>query len=206
MFTGLVEEAGEITSLKKSAAGIRLGIRSRVCAKGASLGDSIAVNGCCLTLAKRRRDVLEFDLLAETWKRTSFASLHVGGRVNLERSLAAGSRLGGHFVTGHVDATGVIRIWEPRGADWLLDIEAPAAVARYLIHKGSIAVDGISLTVAKVSGKRFQCWIIPHTRAVTSLSERSPGDRVNLEADLIGKYVERFAMLHRKAQVKAARF
>jgi len=198
MFTGLVEEAGEIASLKKSSSGIRLGVRSHICAKSTRLGDSIAVNGCCLTVARKRPGVLEFDLLNETWQRTSFAALREGGKVNLERSLAVGSRLGGHFVTGHVDGTGVIRQWEGRGADWLLEVEAPAAVARYLIHKGSIAVDGISLTVAKVSGKRFQCWIIPHTRAVTSLAERAVGDRVNLEGDLIGKYVERFTAPRRK--------
>jgi riboflavin synthase len=196
MFTGLVEETGVITSIRASAKAIALAVRARECARGTRLGDSIAVNGCCLTVVKisgrGAQRTLHFDLLRETWDRTSFAALRVGHSVNLERSLAVGQRLGGHFVTGHVDATGTIKRWEPAGADWVLEINAPKEVLRYVILKGSIAVDGISLTVAKVSARSFTLWIIPHTREVTALKERRAGDPVNLEADLLGKYVEQF--------------
>jgi riboflavin synthase len=135
---------------------------------------------------------LTFDLLAETWERTNLSSVAAGSAVNLERSLAADGRFGGHFVTGHIDGTGRIVKWQPQGADHLLEIKSPAAVLRYVVFKGSIAIDGISLTVAKVLKDRFRVWIIPHTWEVTALRERKVGDRVNLEADLLGKYVERF--------------
>ena len=132
-----------------------------------------------------------FDLLQETWDRTNFRELEAGRRVNLERSLPVGGRLGGHFVTGHIDGCGTIRKVTSKGADRLLDIKAPREVMRYVIFKGSIAVDGISLTVSSVKRGGFQLWIIPHTWKVTALSEREEGDSVNLEADLLGKYVEK---------------
>jgi riboflavin synthase len=196
MFTGLVEEAALISAIKQQSNGIALTVDARVCGKDARLGDSIAVNGCCLTVTKisptAKGKRLQFDLLQETWNRTSFASLKTGSLVNLERSLRAGDRLGGHFVTGHVDGVGKIVRWERSGNDHLLDIAAPADVMRYVIYKGSIAVDGISLTVAGVKKKEFRLWIIPHTYEVTSLQDRKVGSLVNLEADLLGKYVERF--------------
>lgn len=196
MFTGIVEEAGTVAAIERGPKSIRLTIQAKVCGQGVKLGDSIAVNGCCLTLVGRQTvrggARLAFDLLEETWKRTSFPQVQPGSTVNLERALAVGDRLGGHFVTGHIDATGTIRSWERRGADHFLEIAAPRAVHRYVIFKGSIAVDGISLTVAGVTRGGFHLWIIPHTFEVTSLRDRRVGDSVNLEADLLGKYVEQF--------------
>jgi riboflavin synthase len=194
MFTGIVEETGIITAIEPGSNSIRLRVAARVVLEGVALGDSIAVNGCCLTVVKlnRRARTLDFDLLKETWDRTSLSDARVGSLVNLERALAVGGRLGGHFVTGHIDGTGVIRRWERSGKDHVLDIEAPAVVRKYVVFKGSIAVDGISLTVAGVTPRGFRIWIIPHTHEVTALHERRVGDRVNLEADLLGKYVERF--------------
>ncbi len=202
MFTGIVEETGSVTGVRPTAAGIRLTVRCRVVARGLKLGDSVAVNGCCLTAVRQtksgRDTLLRFDLLRETWERTNLQFAAVGSFVNLERSLAVGGRMGGHFVTGHVDGVGRITRWERSGADHVLDIAAPAAVRRYVVSKGSIAVDGISLTVAGVTKAGFRIWIIPHTLAVTALRERKVGDAVNLEADLLGKYVEQFVAVRRK--------
>jgi riboflavin synthase len=196
MFTGIVEETGVITAIKPAAQSIQLTIQARIAAQGVRLGDSIAVNGCCLTVvkitpAKGGRRLL-FDLLKETWERTNLSEARVGAAVNLERALAVGDRLGGHFVTGHIDGTGVISRWERSGKDHVLEISAPADVRRYVVFKGSIAVDGISLTVAGVTRGGFRIWVIPHTHEVTALREHKVGDRVNLEADLLGKYVGRF--------------
>ncbi len=202
MFTGIVEETGSVTGVRPTAAGIRLTVRCRVVARGLKLGDSVAVNGCCLTAVRQtksgRDTLLRFDLLRETWERTNLQFVAVGSLVNLERSLAVGGRMGGHFVTGHVDGVGRITRWERSGADHVLDIAAPAEVRRYVVSKGSIAVDGISLTVAGVTKAGFRIWIIPHTLAVTALRERKVGDAVNLEADLLGKYVEQFVAVRRK--------
>lgn len=196
MFTGIVEETGQVASIRRQTSGIRLIVAARVSARGVKNGDSIAVNGCCLTVVKRERrgirTLLHFDLLLETWERTSLSAVKAGSLVNLERSLAANGRLGGHFVTGHIDGTGTITKWERSGADHLLEIAASPDLLRYMVFKGSIAVDGISLTVARVTKDRFRLWIIPHTLEVTALKERATGDRVNLEADLLGKYVEQF--------------
>ncbi|MSU34867.1 MAG: riboflavin synthase [Pedosphaera sp.] len=196
MFTGLVEETAVITQIVPTRESTRLWIRTNVCSRGTRVGDSIAVNGCCLTVVARRRArtgaTLGFDLLQETWQRTTFSTSAVGDRVNLERALAVGSRLGGHFVTGHIDGIGRILRWEKVGKDHLLEVAAPKEVGDFLLTKGSIAIDGISLTVAAVMRDRFRVWIIPHTFQVTSLTERQIGDRVNLEADLLGKYVRHF--------------
>lgn len=195
MFTGIVEETGTVRSIEPVEQSIRLTVEARVAAQKVRLGDSIAVNGCCLTVVGLKgRGVrrLEFDLLRETWDRTNLSAVKPGSVVNLERSLAVGGRLGGHFVTGHIDGTGTIQRWERQGKDHILEIAAPREVLQYVVFKGSIAVDGISLTVAGVSRKTFQIWIIPHTYEVTALRERSVGDRVNLEADLLGKYVRQF--------------
>jgi riboflavin synthase len=194
MFTGIVEETGVVTRIERGAKSIRLSVATKVTAKGAKIGDSLAVNGCCLTIvAIKRGKEFTFDLLEETWERTNFKALKVGSAVNLERSLAAGDRLHGHFVTGHVDGTGVIEKLEKRGKDWLLKIRPPAGLLRYIVFKGAIAVDGISLTVAEVSKRSFRIWIIPHTYDVTALRERKVGALVNLEADMLAKYVERLA-------------
>lgn len=193
MFTGIVEETGSVREIRPSEASIRLVVRPRLCGKGVKVGDSVAVNGCCLTIVKitgkpAARD-LHFDLLKETWNRTNLKAVQRGSAVNLERSLAVGDRMGGHFVSGHIDGTGRIVRWERVGQDYVLEVKAPADVMRYVVFKGSIAVDGISLTVAEVARGRFGIWIIPHTHEVTALRERKVGDEVNLEADLIGKYV-----------------
>lgn len=197
MFTGIIEETGVVESVRPMSRAIRLSVRAKICARGLRVGDSLAVDGCCLTVvkltAKGRAKILHFDLLKETWERTNLQSVRAGSLVNLERSLEAGGRLGGHFVTGHIDGRGKIVRWERQGKDHLLEIAAPAEVMRYIIFKGSVAVDGISLTVAAVELERFRIWIIPHTFEATALRERAVGDAVNLEADILGKYVERFA-------------
>ena len=196
MFTGIVEETGVVEKIQPAKNAIQLTVRAVLCARGVKTGDSIAVNGCCLTVAKitgrGRSRSLQFALLRETWARTNLSAGEVGSLVNLERALAADGRFGGHFVSGHIDGTGKIIRWERAGADHVLDIAAPPDVLRYVVFKGSIAVDGISLTVAAVTKKSFRLWIIPHTHEITALRERKVGDTVNLEADLLGKYVERF--------------
>lgn len=196
MFTGIVEETGVVKRIEPTPKSIRLTIQAGVCGRGLKLGDSVSVNGCCLTVVKlggkAGARLVQFDLLKETWERTNLQYTPVGGAVNLERSLRADARLGGHFVTGHVDGVGRIQRWERAGQDHVLDITAPADVLRYVVFKGSIALDGMSLTVAAVRKNGFRIWIIPHTYEVTALRERKVGDFVNLEADLLGKYVERF--------------
>ncbi|HEV2453746.1 MAG TPA: riboflavin synthase [Verrucomicrobiae bacterium] len=196
MFTGIIEETGTVERIARSRGSIVLEIRARRSGRGLKVGGSLAVNGCCLTAtkisARGKSSLIQFDLLDETWKRTNFQRLKTGSVVNLERSLRAGDELGGHFVTGHIDGTGNILRWERSGADHVLDIAAPDNVMRYMMEKGSIAIDGISLTVAAVSKKTFRVWIIPHTFEVTNLRARKVGDAVNLEADMLGKYVEKF--------------
>lgn len=196
MFTGIIEEAGVVESVRESKRAIRLVLSAKKTASGLMNGDSLAVNGCCLTLVKKetksRKHLLHFDLLLESWKLTNLQFVRKGSLVNLERSLAANGRFGGHFVTGHVDGMGKIVKWEKQGLDHILEIGAPKDVLRYVVFKGSIAVDGMSLTVAKVLKNRFRIWIIPHTYEVTALKDRAVGDAVNLEADMIGKYVEQF--------------
>jgi riboflavin synthase len=196
MFTGIIEEAGVVESIKPTARSIELTVRATRCGRGVKLGDSVAVNGCCLTVVKLasrgKAKLIRFDLLQESWQRTNLQFARPGSLVNLERSLRANGELGGHFVTGHVDGLGRITRWERKGRDHLLDVAAPSEVMRYVVFKGSIAVDGISLTVAAVTKKGFRLWIIPHTYELTTLHERKVGDSVNLEADLLGKYVERF--------------
>lgn len=197
MFTGLVEETGLIDGLQQTpSGGVRLSIRTHKMEDGVRLGDSIAVNGCCLTVAAIAGGVFGFDLLQETLARTSLVSVSPGEAVNLERALAAGGRLGGHFVQGHIDGTAEILKIEPTGADVRFEIALPPEGARYLVPKGSVAVDGISLTVAELHPDRFVIWIIPHTLAATNLRTRNVGDRVNLEYDLLAKYVERM-LAHR---------
>jgi riboflavin synthase len=196
MFTGIVEETGTVERIKPTAKSIELTIQATLTARVLKLGDSLAINGCCLTVVKissrGRSKLLQFDLLKETWERTNLQFASTGSLVNIERPLRANGRLGGHFVTGHIDGIGRIARWERMGQDHVLDIVTPAEVMRYVVFKGSIAVDGISLTVAAVQKKSFRIWIIPHTYEVTALRERKVGDAVNLEADLIGKYVHKF--------------
>ena len=195
MFTGLVEETGTITTIEHGSDSVTLAVAADVCLGDTQVGDSIAVNGCCLTATKITRRGksrgFEFNLLRESWDVTNLSALKRGSVVNLERALALGQRMGGHFVTGHVDAVGKIRKWEKQGKDWLLDMDAPAGLMSGFVSKGSVAVDGISLTVAKLRKRGFAVWIIPHTRKVTNLRTRKVGDPVNLETDLLGKYVLR---------------
>jgi riboflavin synthase len=203
MFTGIIEEAGVIEKIAPAKKSIEMTVRANTCGRGLKLGDSVSVNGCCLTAvkisARGKSKSIQFDLLQDSWDRTNFQFAKPGSRVNLERSLRANGELGGHFVTGHVDGLGKIIRWERSGKDHLLEIAAPADVMRYVIFKGSIAVDGMSLTVGDEKKNSFRIWIIPHTFEITALRERKVGDAVNLEADLLGKYVERFLSLRRRS-------
>jgi riboflavin synthase len=196
MFTGIVEETGMVESIKPTGRSIGLTVRANVGGRGLKIGASVAINGCCLTVVKisshGKTRLIQFDLLQESWRRTNLQFTRPGSLVNLERALRAGDEFGGHFVTGHVDGPGKIIRWERAGQDHVLDIAAPANVRRYLVPKGSITVDGISLTVAAMSKNGFRVWIIPHTFEITALRERKVGDAVNLEADLLGKYVAKF--------------
>jgi riboflavin synthase len=202
MFTGIVEETGTVEGIAPTDRSIQLTVRALVCGRSAKVSESMAINGCCLTIVKTaqrgKHKLLRFDLLRETWERTNLQFAQVGSLVNLERPLRANGQLGGHFVTGHIDGVGTVKRWERTGQDWVLDVDAPREVMRYVVFKGSIAVDGISLTVAAVRAKGFRIWIIPHTYEITALRERAVGSAVNLEADLIGKYVEQFVTKKRK--------
>jgi riboflavin synthase len=191
MFTGLIEEVGSVLEIHATELGPRLQVAAPRLAEKVQIGDSVAVNGCCLTVAARGAGQLAFDLLAETLDRTNLRTLRQESSVNLERALAADGRLGGHFVQGHVDCAARIAALEKHGADHRLEVELPADFAQYIAHKGSIAVNGISLTVAEVSEASFAVWIIPHTRSQTNLDTACADDLVNLEFDLIAKYIER---------------
>ena len=196
MFTGLVEETGRIDAVEHGSGVVNLMVTADASLSGTKNGDSIAVNGCCLTVTKvvRRGKSrgFKFNLLRETWDVTNLRLLRCGSVVNLERALALGQRMGGHFVTGHVDSVGTIRKWEKQGKDWLLDVDAPESLMSGFVLKGSVAIDGISLTVARLRKRGFVVWIIPHTRQVTNLRTRKVGDPVNLETDILGKYVQRY--------------
>ncbi|MEM8550558.1 MAG: riboflavin synthase [Verrucomicrobiota bacterium] len=191
MFTGIVEETGAVVSFREGDEAYRLILKADLVLSDLKVGDSLACNGCCLTIVGIDGQELHFDLLAQTVRLTSFAGLEPGSKVNLERSLAANGRLGGHFVQGHIDAAGTISVIEPRGKDIYLRVNIPDGTGKYLAPKGSIAIDGISLTVAELHEDGFACWIIPHTREVTNLSQKSSGDCVNLEFDMLAKYLER---------------
>lgn len=192
MFTGLVEETGECLACSETPTGRCLAIRSPHVTAACQIGDSLAVNGCCLTVARKNNSILEFDLLAETLRRTNLGNLHLGSRVNLERPLVANGRLGGHFVQGHVDTVAAVIAAEKVGSDLLVQIHLPNDLAPYVAKKGSIAVNGVSLTVADTEPQSFSIWLIPHTRTVTNLGDIQPGDLVNLEVDILAKYVENF--------------
>jgi riboflavin synthase len=195
MFTGIVEETGQVEDLQTTASGISLQISAGRTAQGLKIGHSIAVNGCCLTVADiRDARLLRFDLLRETWERTNLQFVTRGSLINLERPLRADGRLDGHFVTGHIDGLGRIVRWERSGADHVLEIAPPSDLMAQIVQKGSIAVDGISLTVASVNEKTFTVWIIPHTYEITALRERKNGDAVNLETDILGKYIEKLLL------------
>lgn len=196
MFTGLIESIGTVERLDDSPAGRRLRVGAALAGE-LQLGESIAVSGVCLTVVDRDASGFAADVSPETLRVTTLGGLAVGRRVNLERSLRADARLGGHFVLGHVDATTRVRSWEAQGESWWLALELPEAIAAWVVQKGSIAVDGISLTVASLDRDQLGIQIIPFTREHTTLGDRRPGDRVNLEADIIGKYAARLAELNR---------
>ncbi|MBQ2925334.1 MAG: riboflavin synthase [Ruminiclostridium sp.] len=191
MFTGIVEEMGTIRSIRKGTHSAVLEIQAKVVLEDIHVGDSIAVNGVCLTATSFTPSTFTADVMHETLNRSSLAALHPGSRVNLERAMAANGRFGGHIVSGHVDGLGtVLSTQKDDNAIWYT-IGASPEVLRYVVEKGSITIDGISLTVAKVDDQSFAISAIPHTVAVTVLQDRKPGDKVNLETDIIGKYVEK---------------
>ena len=191
MFTGLIEEVGTVMAVRASGYATELQIAAPETAKHISAGESIAVNGCCLTLTSRRSDCLTFDLLEETIARTNLHNLQQNNLANLERALRADSRLGGHFVQGHVDCVSRIVAFEKDGADFRLEVELPQKFAHYVAEKGSIAINGISLTVAEVLPDSLVTWIIPYTKRHTNLDSAKAGELVNLEFDILAKYVER---------------
>ncbi len=191
MFTGLVEEVGSVLWIRATERGTQLQLAAPVVSADARRGESIAVNGCCLTVSGRRESTLTFDLLEETIERTNLRHLRPAGLVNLERALAASARLGGHFVQGHVDCATRVISFERVGDDYRLEVELPADYSHYVAEKGSIAINGISLTVAEVQPASVVAWIIPQTRKQTNLEGARTGDWVNLEFDILAKYVER---------------
>ncbi|MEU7039608.1 riboflavin synthase [Streptomyces varsoviensis] len=191
MFTGIVEELGEVTAVEDLGDASRFSLRGPVVTEGAGHGDSIAVNGVCLTVVEWGDGEFTADVMAETLKRSSLADLTVGSRVNLERPMALGGRLGGHLVQGHVDGTGTIAGRE-HSENWdIVRVTLPPDLARYVVEKGSITVDGVSLTVVDAGPDYFTISLIPTTLALTTLGIKQPGDRVNLEVDVVAKYVER---------------
>ena len=192
MFTGIIEEIGSIQGIKRGSKSSALTVQGKIIFEDLRIGDSVAVNGVCLTVASRAQDSFTSDVMHETLSRSSLGQLKTGSRVNLERAMPAAGRFGGHIVSGHIDGTGVIaKIKNDDNAIWYT-VDAPEIIMNYIVEKGSIAIDGISLTVAKVNTRDFSVSIIPHTAKSTILSEKSVGDAVNLENDIIGKYVEKF--------------
>jgi riboflavin synthase len=191
MFTGLIEEVGSVIAVGASKNGNQLKIAAQRIAKKIRRGDSLSVNGCCLTLSSHRGEELVFDLLDETIARTNLKNLQPKQPVNLERAIAGTERFGGHFVQGHIDCVSPVIANQKSGGDFRLEIKLPKAFAHYVAYKGSIAVNGISLTVAEVLSKSFVVWIIPYTKAHTNLDQVQMGDPMNLEFDILAKYVER---------------
>jgi riboflavin synthase len=191
MFTGIVTEIGTIDAIAATTAGARLRLAAAETAAECRIGDSVSIEGCCLTVVAIGDGVLEFDAVAETLRRTTLGDLAPGDRVNVEPAMRMGDRLGGHWVQGHVDGVGAVAAVAPDGDGTLVTFAAPEAVLRYTIEKGSICVSGVSLTVTAFDDDTFSVALIPHTRAVTTLGRLEPGSRVNLEADLVGKYVEK---------------
>lgn len=192
MFTGLIIETGTVDELKQLPGITRLSLHTTSLHSEAAIGDSIAINGVCLTVVQISGRTLSFELSEETMKSTNMGLLRKGDTVNLEPSLRADGKLGGHFVTGHVDATGTIRSKKRSGETIEIEISAPPEIISFLVDKGSVAIDGISLTVVRVLKDSFTLVIIPHTEKVTNLGNRNPGDTVNIETDIIGKYVKKF--------------
>jgi riboflavin synthase len=195
MFTGIIEELGRVRSLEKRGEGARLVIEAREVTRGTEEGDSVSVNGVCLTAIEVRPDSFAADGSRETLQRSTLSRLRAGSAVNLERALTPATRLGGHIVQGHVDGRGKFLSASEHGGSWTVRIGYPKEMARYFVFKGSVAVEGISLTIAALADEYFEIAVIPKTWAVTNLSHLRPNDEVNLEADIIAKYVERLLTL-----------
>jgi riboflavin synthase len=191
MFTGLIEEIGSVLWIRATERGTELEIAAPVIAKYIRTGDSVAVNGCCLTITAHRAEQVTFDLLEETLDRTNLKSLRRESSVNLERAIPADGRLGGHFVQGHIDCATRVIAFDQAGGDYRLEIELPPQFSHYVAFKGSIAVNGISLTVAEILPESFAVWVVPHTKRNTNLQSTVPGDKVNIEFDILAKYIER---------------
>ena len=200
MFTGIIEEVGTVKSIQSGKSSSVLRIKGQKVVQGTRIGDSIATNGICLTVTKIENDSFEADVMSESLKRTNIGTLIPGSFVNLERALSLETRLGGHIVSGHIDGTGQISEFKRDDNAVWLTIETDPGILRYIIEKGSIAIDGVSLTVAAVDDQSFQVSIIPHTGEETVLLRKQPGDTVNLECDMIGKYVEKLLGLNSKKQ------
>jgi riboflavin synthase len=203
MFTGIIEELGRVRSLERRGEGVRMTVEARAVTEGTREGDSIAVNGVCLTALEVRADSFAADGSRETLQRSTLGQLRAGSVVNLERAATPSTRLGGHIVQGHVDARGSFLSAEEHGGSWTVRVGFPREVARYLVFKGSVAVEGISLTVAALHEGHFEVAVIPKTWAVTNLSHLRPGDPVNIEVDIIAKYVERI-LAHGGARAESA--
>jgi riboflavin synthase len=192
MFTGIIEGLGTVKSLSRAAGGLRMGIETDFPMDKVKVGDSIAVSGACLTVVRFQNNIFEVDVAPETLSKTILGQARVGDRVNLERALCLGDRLDGHLVTGHVDCVGTIQAKRPMANAVLFAFGVPEAFSRYIVQKGSVAVDGISLTVNDCKKRTFEVSIIPHTAKITTMGFKKTGDSVNIETDMIGKYVERF--------------
>ena len=195
MFTGIVRERGRIVALDGGADGVRLWLEAPQTAAQAGIGDSVSINGCCLTVTAREGDRISFDAMPETLTRSALGRLGPGAEVNVEPALRSGEPLGGHYVQGHVDGVGTVRAAEPEGESLRLTVEAPPEILRYCVEKGSIAVEGVSLTIAGLHDDAFEVALVAHTLAATTLSTLVPGDPVNLEVDVLAKYVERLLPL-----------
>ncbi len=191
MYSGIIEDLGTVAKIKHRDEGTILTVRTALPITKIKIGDSISVNGTCLTVVTKGRGTLKMDVSAETLRRSNLGGLKSGDRVNLERCLTMESLINGHLVAGHVDSVGRVVSIKPEGESRLYTFEVPANEARYLVEKGSVAIDGISLTVFSIRGRRFSCELIPHTLKVTTLGFRKPGDKVNIESDMMAKYVER---------------
>ncbi|HWY40760.1 MAG TPA: riboflavin synthase [Chthoniobacterales bacterium] len=191
MFTGLIQEVAKVLWIRMTDRGTQLQVAAPRLATETAVGDSVAVNGCCLTVSAQREDQLTFDLLEETLERTNLKQLRRESLVNLERALVAGAPLGGHFVQGHVDCGSKVISFERSGIDYRLEVDLPPDFAHYAAYKGSIAINGISLTIAELLPKSFAVWIIPHTKRHTNIDVLQASDIVNIEFDILAKYVER---------------
>ncbi|NQT30003.1 MAG: riboflavin synthase [Candidatus Saganbacteria bacterium] len=191
MFTGIIEELGVVTSIIRDSAAAKLTVSASKQFAGTRVGESIAINGACLTVTNLRRNFIEFDISKETLNKTTLGILRIGDKVNLERALLISGRMGGHMVTGHVDGVGEIKNKIVSGRGFVLHISIPSALLRYLVSKGSICVDGVSLTVADVRKALLVVGVVPHTAGATTLGAKDIGDRVNIEVDILSKYIER---------------